>query len=721
MRVGRLGRLRWKVGKDFFLEKAAKTFAIAGVRCGNARTKRATVFWFFFSKKNCFLALLICAFFAADDALPPNLSRYRHASTEILAHDGTMLAAMPTERGIWRLRTVRGDVDPRYLDLLIAAEDRHFRAHPGIDPMAMLRAAWQWARAGRIVSGGSTLTMQTARLLEPHPRGLIGKIHDVLRALQLERRYSKDQILDMYLTLAPFGGNIEGVRAASLTWFGHDAQRLSAQEAALLVSLPQAPSRRRPDRHAAVAARAMGRLTRRLFMQGALPDWLPLAPGLPAVGRNALPRLAGFVASRLARHAVAGSRIATTLDADLQRRLEDLLAREMAGEDPKIGVAGMIVDPHARTVLASVGGRGASFPGGALDLTEAVRSPGSALKPFIYSLAFDDGILHPLTLIPDAAGIIDGYAPHNFDYAFHGAITAQTALRQSFNVPAVEVLSRVGAERFVAALRQAGAAITLPGPRASLAVALGGLGISLQDMVALYAALADDGDAALLRVVAGAGGSRTPFLGARGIYYVRQVLLGSPPPPGMAYAVLTGGRDIAFKTGTSYGFRDAWAVGYSAGFVIGIWTGRVDGTPRPGAVGRSAAAPLMLDAFGLLPPEEQAGPQPPPGVLLATRTEDLPPALRRLAGFGPERRRGPVLDFPPNGAALDLLGGPNGGFATVPLHVAGGVAPYRWLINGAPVAGGADRLFWRPDGPGAVSVTVLDAQDRAARSVFDLH
>jgi penicillin-binding protein 1C len=241
-------------------------------------------------------------------------------------------------------------------------------------------------------------------------------------------------------------------------------------------------------------------------------------------------------------------------------------------------------------------------------------------------------------------------------------------------------------------------------------------------MVGLYAALADDGAAAPLRAIADAAATpRHPFLGGLATYYLRQVLLGSPPPPGMAYGVLTGGRDVAFKPGTSYGFRDAWAVGYSPGYVVGVWTGRVDGTPRPGAVGRATAAPLMLDAFSLLPPEEPAAPLPPPGALVASVTEDLPPALRRLAGFNMEHAPGPTLDIPPAGAALDLIDAPGGGFAAITLHVVGGAGPYRWLINGAPLAGTADRNSWRPDGPGTVSVTVLDAGDRAARSVFELN
>ncbi len=700
----------------FFEKKNQKTFVPLSRALPHVAPQRPKVFCFFFSKKKFLLLLLLPIL---DLAFPPSLTRYNTTSVEVLASDGFSLAAFPAPGGVWRLRTSPSDVDPRYLSLLVAAEDRHFWHHPGIDPGALVRAAAQWLHTGHIVSGGSTLSMQVARLLEPHPRGMFGKLHDLVRAAQLERRYAKAEILAMYLTLAPFGGNIEGVRAASLTWFGHGPEHLSAGEAALLAVLPQSPSRRRPDLHAGAARLAVARLERRLAAAGDAPGLLRGAAA-PDCTRNSMPRLAGLFAAGLARHAPAGSVVRSTIDADLQRRLEGLLARELAGAEPQVGVAALVVDNRSRAVLASVGGRGAGYPGGALDLTQTRRSPGSALKPFIYGLAFDALLLHPMTLIPDAPGLIAGYAPRNFDATFHGAVTAQTALRQSYNVPAVEVLSRVGPGRFVAALRQAGATLALPGGRASLAVALGGLGINLRDMVELYAALGDDGRAQLLATEPGAPAERKPFIGPLARYYLRQILTGSPPPPGMAYAALTGGREVAFKTGTSYGFRDAWAAGYSGRFTVGIWTGRVEGTPRPGAFGRATAAPLMLDAFALLPSEEPRDAAIPPGAITATRTADLPASLRRLGGLPADAAPGMAMDYPPTGASVDLLPAAGGGFDPVELRVAGGHAPFRWLVNGVPVPGRDAVLAWQPDGPGTVRATVVDATDRAASSVFVL-
>ena len=664
--------------------------------------------------------LVLCAL---DRLCPPDLSRVAAASAEVLAQGGQLLRAFPAQGGTWRLATGGRDVDPRYTALLIAAEDRNFYRHSGVDAAALLRAAWQLVRAGRIVSGGSTLSMQTARLLEPHPRTLLGKLHDMARAWQLEERFGKDRILSLYLTLAPFGGNIEGVRAASYAWFGHDATRLSEAEAALLVAIPQSPARRRPDRHLAAAERAAQRLLSRLNTAGLLPaSWSPrpTLPGLPVLRRHDLPRSAALFCAGLARHAPPGAVIRSTIDATLQSRLEDLIARETAAEPPAVGVAALAVDNATRAIRASVGGRGPGFRGADLDLTRRRRSPGSALKPFIYGMAFDALLLHPQTLIGDAPGLVAGYAPQNFDRTYHGAVTAETALRLSYNVPAVQVLQRVGPERFVAALRQAGAAIALPGRTASLAVALGGLGISLRDLVMLYAALGSDGRAAPLVTQAGQAAHRVPFMGPLATYYLRQVLEGSPPPPGMAYAALTGGRAVAFKTGTSYGFRDAWAIGTTPAATIGIWTGRVEGTPRPGALGRATAAPLMLQAFGLLPPEPGATPNPPAGAILVETTAGLPARLRRLGPADSQLAHAPVLDYPPPGSTIDLVSAPDGGYRAVTLRARSGTGPFRWLVNGAPMPGHDAQLQWRPDGPGTASVTIIGADDGAGHGSFRL-
>jgi penicillin-binding protein 1C len=674
-------------------------------------------------KRAALFAVIVAAALAAlaitlDRLFPPELSRYLQASTEVTARDGALLRAFTTRQGTWRLRTAPADVEPRTIALLLAAEDKRFASHPGIDPLALLRAAGQLLRSGHIVSGGSTITMQVARLLEPHRRGVAGKLHDIVRAVQLERRYSKDDILAMYLTLAPFGGNLEGVRAASLSYFGKEPAFLTDAEAALLVSLPQSPTRRRPDRHLAVATQARDRLLVRLAGAGAIdPALAREAAESPVIAtRHEFPRQAAQFAAALARSAPPGARIRSSIDARLEAATTSLAARETAGLDPKVGLAILVVDNRTRAIRAFVSGPESA--GEFLDLTSTRRSPGSALKPFVYGLAFDGLMLHPETVIDDSPLDIAGYEPQNFDREWHGPVTAREALQQSLNVPAIRVMERVGPDRFVARLRHAGATIRLPTGKPGLAVALGGLGINLRDMTMLYAAIADDGQAAKLVAEEGVAADKRPFLGPLAGWYLRSILEQSPPPDGVASPYLTAGRAIAFKTGTSYGFRDAWAVGYSNAYTVGVWVGRIEGSPRPGAFGRNTAAPLVFDIFGLLPPEPEAAHPRPPEAIEAGNTAALPVALRRLSDGAATR---PHLAFPPAAATVDYLRDGQGEARPVTLRAQGGKPPLRWIVNGAPISSdGGPALDWRPDGPGFVHVTIIDSADRSSRSVFRL-
>lgn len=646
---------------------------------------------------------------AADALFPPDLTRWRERSPVVTGEGGALIRAFAAPDGRWRLAASPDEVDARYRDLLLAYEDRRFRLHPGVDPLAVARAAGQLLAAGRIVSGASTITMQVARLLEPGRRGVATKLRQMARALQLEWRYSKDEILALYLTLAPFGGNVEGVRAASSTWFGHPPDHLSLGEAALLVALPQSPERLRPDRHPEAARAGRDKVLDRLLAQGLLTAEQVAdarAEPIPA-GRRPLPLLSPHLAERLVRAAPPGAAVATHLDPALQETLTGLVRRHAQWFADGASAAVMVVETEGRRVRAHLSGGDFFGPAGMVDLTRARRSPGSALKPFIYGLAFDDQSLHPGTLIQDRPRDFGGWAPRNFDRGHQGLVTVREALQQSLNVPAVAVLDRVGPVRLAAALRQAGARLALPaGAPASLPLALGGAGITLEDLTMLYAAIADGGRAAPLSFARDAppAGSTARLFGPAAAWHLRDVLKGSPLPEGRVAAhLLEGGRGVAFKTGTSYGFRDAWAVGWSNRWTVGVWVGRADGTPRAGQYGRNTAAPLLLDVFDQLPADPPGEPAPP-----ALVAETPPAALRR---FEPASRDdGPSILYPPDGAALD----PPSPGRPFRLAARGGTGGLSWLIDGQPLGPPGRNVPWQPDGAGWSRIVVVDQEGRSA-------
>jgi penicillin-binding protein 1C len=650
---------------------------------------------------------LLPALLVLDRLFPPDLSRYRMQSVELLDRKGEPLNVATTPDGMWRLATAPEDVGQRYLSLLLAAEDHRFYSHPGIDPLALLRAVWQFATRGHVISGGSTLTMQAARLLEPHRHDLAGKIFDMLRALQLEAHHSKQEILSIYLTLAPFGGNIEGVRAASLAYFGHGPRSLTDQEAALLVALPQSPTRLRPDRYPERARAAQLRVLQRV---GKLPE--DERGTIEPVIRQALPAHAAHLARRLAGGGEAG-RIATILDGSLQAAIEEMARREQNWLGSQADLAALVVRNADRAVLAYLGGIDYLGPGGMVDMVRARRSPGSTLKPFIYGIALDEALILPDTLIDDAPLRIGDYAPQNFDREFHGTVTVREALQQSYNLPAVAILNELGPARVATALQQAGAKLLLPhgSTEFGLPLALGGVGISLEDLAVLYAALADGGQGAPLHFRAGEkAGPKVPLMTEAAAAEIGAVLRGTPLPDGIAPVRE---REVAYKTGTSYGFRDAWAVGYSAEYTVAVWVGRVEGSPRPGSFGRNTAAPILFHIFDMLPPEAAALPLPSEAAGLP---EHLAPGLHH---YGPRRldvsprSTAPLqILFPPAGASLDVDGA-GASAPPVSLEASGGERPYRWSVNGVPLPDTpvGSTASWKPDGPGFVRLSVTDRDD----------
>ncbi len=634
---------------------------------------------------------------------------------EVTARNGTLLRAFTVADGRWRLEP--GAVDPGFLAMLVAYEDKRFYRHDGVDALALLRAAGQAVAQGRVVSGGSTLTMQVARLLEGGGTGrLAGKLRQIRVALALERQLTKDQILALYLRLAPYGGNLEGVRAATLAYFGKEPRRLTPAESALLVALPQSPESRRPDRAPQVAATARARVLARLTAEGALDEdraRAALSEPVP-VARRPFPALAPHLAERLRRDSPTAGHIATTIDPALQKSLEALAARAARTSPARASLAILVADHRTGEILASVGSPDwtDATRAGFIDMTRALRSPGSTLKPFVYALAFDEGLAHPETLIEDRPVAFGSYAPQNFDRSFRGTISAREALQLSLNIPVVSLTEALGPARLLSTLRKAGAEPVLPVGEPGLAVALGGLGLTLEDLVAAYAALARLGSPVHLSTTPGAPQPAAASLfSPEAAWLVADILAGLPPPSSAP------AHRIAYKTGTSYGHRDAWALGFDGAHVAGVWMGRPDGASLPGAFGGELAAPVLFDTFARIGPAPAALPPPPPATLILPNAR-LPQPLQHFRPRGQTLTAlpdGPEIAFPPDGAEVEP--GP-----ALALKVRGGTPPFTWLANGAPVvlADRSREAALAAPGPGYLTLSVIDATGRTASAAVML-
>lgn len=630
-------------------------------------------------------------------------------SPEMRDRSGHLLRAYTVENGIWRMEVSPDAVDPLFFDMLIAYEDKRFYRHAGIDWLATARAGLQYVQYGEIVSGASTLTMQVARLLTDGTTGQWGgKLAQMRLALALERRLSKAEILQLYLRLAPYGGNVEGLRAASLIWLGKEPARLTPAEAALLVALPQAPESRRPDRHPEAAKIARNRVLLRMARDGVIPmaaarsDQLDPAPK----GRQPMPQLAPHLADRAL--ALGPGRHDLTIDRPLQTSLEKLVKRYMAGRDPRLSVALVLADHQTGEILTSIGSANYTKAAGQgfVDMTQAQRSPGSTLKPLVYGLAFDRGLAHPETLILDAPVQFGSYAPQNFDGEFRGELPVRRALQLSLNIPVVRLTEALGPAHLMASLKSAGLKPALQGGAPGLAVSLGGVGVTLEEMVQLYATMARGGDTLPLRWQASAPQTGNRILSPAASWQVGHILAGLAPPASAGPA-----GKVAYKTGTSYGHRDAWAIGWDGRHVAGIWIGRPDGTPVPGAFGGDLAAPLLFEALGRV--KHTPLPPPPPETLMVGNAQ-LPAPLQR---FG-NRVSTPALQltFPPEGATL--AASPYG----IPVKLRGGRAPYTLIADGEVLATGLHRPeFTAPiTGPGFTTLSVIDTNGDAGRVSIEL-
>jgi penicillin-binding protein 1C len=659
---------------------------------------------------------------------PLSLARAEALSVSVLDRNDRLLRAYTTADGRWRLPIEPKEVDARYLAMLLAFEDRRFSTHRGVDPVAIGRAGWQLVRHLRIVSGGSTLTMQVARLLAgEHERTGAGKVRQALRALQLERKLSKDAILRLYLRLAPFGGNLEGVRAASLAYFGKEPRRLSLGEAALLVALPQSPELRRPDRFPEAARRARNRVLAYAAAHGVIPadeSRRAAAERMPTVRRE-FPMLAPHLADAEIEQNKTRLVHRLTIDAGLQANLQHLTREHADALGGRLSAALIALDHRPGEVIAHVGSPGyldeARF--GAVDMTGAVRSPGSTLKPIVYGLAFEAGLAHPETLIEDRPARFGLYVPKNFDQDWHGTVTVRMALAQSLNIPAVKVLEALGPPRLFGRLDQVGITPMLPkGAEPTLAIALGGLGLKLADLAALYAGLARGGEPVALQYRRDGADSKPAatqrLLSPVAAWYVADILRNAPAPANAKPG------ELAYKTGTSYGFRDAWAVGYDGRHTIAVWVGRPDGAATPSLAGRTAAAPLLFDAFARLSPRRAPLPAPPSGTLNVAAS-DLPPPLKRFREARDELVAGAYLEpavqiaFPPDRAELDVEDGDSTGIV---VKAEGGALPLTWLVDGVPISSDpARREAELPAaGRGFLKLSVIDAKGRADRVTIRL-
>lgn len=549
-----------------------------------------------------FLVILLPLLFLAADKIWPLPIKQVEMARTIVAADGTPLWRFADKDGIWRFPVKLDEVSPEFIEALLTYEDRHFYRHPGVNPFSLVRATGQFISSGRIVSGGSTISMQVARLIDPHDRTLLGKLKQLWRTAQLEYHYSKDEILEMYLNRAPYGGTIEGIGAASWVYLNKSPAKLTSSEAALFAVLPQAPSRLRPDRYPQRAQIARDKVLDRLVEYQV---WS--AEKVADIKQEQIwlaPRKNPHSAPLLARRVVKDTQepvIETTIDASLQSQLEEM-ALNWKNQLPKQTSLGILVVDHTdMSVKAYIGSIDFQDDSrfGHVDMISAWRSPGSTLKPFLYALAMDDGLIHAESLLQDVPRRFNDYRPGNFDSGFNGPVSVSDALVRSLNLPVVQLLDVYGSKRFTAQLRNVGTELRFPmGSEPNLSLILGGTATRMDDLVAAYSAFARQGKVSPLRFKPTDTLRDRTLISPGAAWIIRRIMGGEARPvPDMN---LSGQLNLAWKTGTSYGYRDAWAIGVNPRYTIGVWVGRPDATPVAGQFGFATAIPIMNQVNNML-------------------------------------------------------------------------------------------------------------------------
>jgi penicillin-binding protein 1C len=550
-------------------------------------------------------------------------------STVLEDRSGELLSATIAKDGQWRFPEI-DSVPEKFGEALILFEDKRFRSHPGVDVGSLARAIRQNWNTGKIVSGGSTISMQVIRLSRKNrPRTYFEKVIEIFQATRLEFRYTKDEILALYASHAPFGGNVVGLEAACWRYFGRDVHELSWAEAALLAVLPNSPALIHPGKNRVALKNKRDRLLDRLHREGVIDDFtLVLAkeediPDEPMP----LPRFARHLLQRIQQDGFSQQRVVSTIDRSLQQHVEQLVQdhhQHLTGNQI-YNAATLVLDVQSGEVMAYVGNTKVDEPGyhgEEVDIIAAPRSTGSILKPFLFAAMLDEGKILPNTLLPDVPTVINGFAPKNFSHQFDGAVPAGKALIRSLNVPAVYMLQQYRYEKFHSLLKDLGMTTLNRLPdHYGLSLILGGSEGNLWDITGMYASMARTLNNYFKRPVEsrydnndfhpphyrvdesakhGANGNRI-VLCAASIYQTLDVLKEVyRPGEESGWRNFFSSKKIAWKTGTSFGFRDGWAVGVTPQYAVGVWVGNADGEGRPGLTGTETAAPLMFDIFSQL-------------------------------------------------------------------------------------------------------------------------
>ena len=558
------------------------------------------------------LAVCLLLVVAYACCLPRPLFRVPY-STVVTDRNGELLGARIARDGQWRFPPC-DSVPGKFARCLLAFEDQYFYYHPGVNPLSILRAARQNLRDRRVVSGGSTLTMQVIRLSRNRPRTWSEKLIEMILATRLEWRCSKDEILALYASHAPFGGNVVGLDAAAWRYFAHPASELSWAEAATLAVLPNAPSAIHPGKGRKELLRKRNHVLRKLLAQGdidTLSYRLAVDEPLPDAPRP-LPSVAPYLVNRLSLER-PGQRSVSTVDKALQMQVEALAERRSAefSRSDIHNLAILVIDLRTNQVVAYCGntGYGGSASGNQVDIITAPRSTGSILKPFLYYAALQEGLILPRTLLPDVPVNIHGFTPQNFDHRYEGAVPADEALARSLNIPAVNLLRQYGVPKFYAFLREAGlTTLHRPASHYGLSLILGGAEATLWDVTSAYAQMGrsllclPQTPCRLLRKDRPHAAEATKGLfQPGGVWQVFEALTEVNRPEEIDWRDIPSMRPVAWKTGTSYGFRDAWAVGVTPRYAVGVWVGNATGEGRPGLVGARTAGPVLFDVLSLLP------------------------------------------------------------------------------------------------------------------------